>query len=188
MGVAYSPSTAELYLGMTNIAAYRNGVRISCNHRHHDARHENTTTTINKTLSNAVVGFGFGYVQSDQVKDIDIMVGAVERLLKFGCRATRSYGCGVLDLCYVASGRIDVVYTGMGGEGWKPWDYCAAMVVVEEAGCVIRSLKGDSNENTEYDEDGHVIAGSKFDIYSSSMICGVNATVVEQCRRVVLEQ
>ena len=99
------------------------------------------------------------------------------------CRSTRSYGSGVLDLCYVASGRLDVVYTGIAEEGWKPWDYCAAMVIAEEAGCTIRSLKGD-----DFDSNGKVKAGSSFDIYSKSMICGVNQTVVEECRKVVLNK
>jgi fructose-1,6-bisphosphatase/inositol monophosphatase family enzyme len=73
----------------------------------------------------------------------------------------------------VASGRLDVVYTGIAEEGWKPWDYCAGMVIAQEAGCTIQSLKGENS--------------SWFDIYSNSMICGVNKTVVEQCRKVVLE-
>ena len=69
--------------------------------------------------------------------------------------------------------------------GWKPWDYCAGMVIAEEAGCIMRSLKGDGKVK-EFDDEGKVILDSKFDIYSDSMICGVNTTVVEQCRNVVL--
>jgi len=116
------------------------------------------------------------------------MVGGVKRILNHGCRSTRSTGCGVLDICYVATGRFDVVYTGLAEEGWKPWDYGAAMVVAEEAGCTIRSLIGAPGSDIfdEFDEKGHVVEGSKFNIYSSSMVCGVNATVVEECRRVVL--
>lgn len=73
----------------------------------------------------------------------------------------------------------------MAEEGWKPWDYCAGMVVAEEAGCTIRSLKT-NNGVSDFDIEGKVIPGRKFDIYSSSMICGVNSTVVEQCRKTVL--
>jgi fructose-1,6-bisphosphatase/inositol monophosphatase family enzyme len=173
MGVAYSPKTKEMYLAMKGHGAYRNGERIQST----DAKSKE------KTLSNSVVCFEFGYARSDA--GVENMVGAVERILKHGCRSTRSYGSGVLDICYVASGRLDVVYTGMAEEGWKPWDYCAAMVVAEEAGCVIRSLKENNGVN-DFDAENKVIAGQKFDIYSRSMICGVNATVVEQCRKVVL--
>ena len=170
MGVAFSPKTQELYLGMEGFGAYRNGERISSSDK-----------TSEKTLKNSVVCFEFGYARSEE--GVDNMVNAVRNVLKHGCRSTRSYGSGVLDLCYVASGRLDVVYTGIAEEGWKPWDYCAAMVIAEEAGCTIRSLKGD-----DFDSDGKVKADSSFDIYSKSMICGVNQTVVEECRKVVLNK
>lgn len=170
MGVVYSPATDELYLAMTGVAAYRNGVQISSKQN-------------NVTLTTAVIAFGFGTSRSNS--DIDLMLNGVKRLLKSGCRAMRCYGSGVLELCYVASGRIDVVYTGMGGEGWKPWDYCAAMVVVEEAGATIQSLKGNSYE---FNINGSIMRSKKFDIYSKSMICGVNRIVVEECRCIVLDQ
>jgi len=171
MGVVFSPKTEELYLAMNGKGAYRNGERISVN------------SCQSKTLSNSVVCFEFG---SSRAKEgVDKMMGAAKRLLMHGCRSTRSYGSGVLDLCYVASTRLDVVYTGMYEEGWKPWDYCAGMVIAEEAGCIIRSLKGDGKVK-EFDDERKVILDSKFDIYSDSMICGVNTTVVEQCRNVVL--
>ena len=48
----------------------------------------------------------------------------------------------MLDLCYVATGRLDVVYAGVASEGWKPWDYAAGMVVALEAGCSVESLIG----------------------------------------------
>ena len=173
MGVVYSPKTNELYLAMKGHGAYRNGIRI-----------KSTDSKSNvKTLSNSVVCFEFGYARSEE--GVENMVNAVKRILIHGCRSTRSYGSGVLDLCYVASGRLDVVYTGMAEEGWKPWDYCAAMVVVEEAGCVIRSLK-DHCGVSDFDNQHKVIPNTKFNIYSKSMICGVNASVVEECRKVVL--
>ena len=123
-------------------------------------------------LSNSVVCFEFGYVRSP--KGIDRMLEAVKRIMIHGCRATRSYGSGALDLCYVATGRIDVVYCGVDEEGWKPWDYCAAVVVVNEAGCSICSLFDETN-NTN----------GSFSIYSKSMICGVNATLVRECMSVI---
>ncbi len=173
MGVVFSPKTNEMYLGMKGFGAYRNAERIQ----------STDDESTGKTLSNSVVCFEFGYARTND--GIENMVGAVKRILQHGCRSTRSFGSGVLDLCYVASGRLDVVYTGMAEEGWKPWDYCAAKVIAEEAGCVIRSLK-EHNGVPEFDSDNKVISGTSFDIYSKSMICGVNATVVEECRKVVL--
>jgi myo-inositol-1(or 4)-monophosphatase len=159
MGVAYAPMTQELYIGVDGLGAFRNGVRIT------------SKASKDKTLSNAVVCFEFGYAKSDE--GIQNMVQAVQRILQHGCRTTRSLGSGVLDLCYVASGRIDVVYTGIAEEGWKPWDYCAATIILQEAGCIIQSLHNPTN--------------TSFDMYSSSMIAGVNPTVVKQCREVVLK-
>ena len=42
-------------------------------------------------------------------------------------------------------------------------------------------------KGNDFDEHGNVLLDSKFDIYSKSMICGVNKKVVEQCRTVVLD-
>ena len=36
------------------------------------------------------------------------MTSVVRRILRNGCRCTRSLGSGVLDLCYVAAGKLDV--------------------------------------------------------------------------------
>ena len=178
MGVVYSPKTDEVYLSIKGCGAYRNGEQIF-------SEIEDSENEFKKTLKNSVVCFEFGYARSEE--GVNNMVNAVRNILLHGCRSTRSFGSGVLDLCYVASGRLDVVYTGMAEEGWKPWDYCAAMVIVEEAGCVLKSLKDDNDGKSDFDGDTNkVLPDSKFDIYSKSMICGVNAVVVEECRKVVL--
>ena len=62
-------------------------------------------------------------------------------------------GSGVLDLCYVACGRLDACYCGLAGEGWKPWDYAAAHVLVTESGGSFSKLNGES-----------------FDLFGSNMI------------------
>ena len=175
LGVVYAPMTEELFLGVHQHGSYRNGVPIYL-----------SPLTKSKEMKDAIVLFELGSARSE--KAIDEMLLAVKRVLINTCRTTRSFGSGVLDLCYVATGRVDVIYTGISGEGWKPWDYCAATVIVEEAGCCIRSLlnKNSLGESNEFDEDGNVIDGSDFDIYSDSMICGVHKGIVEECRRIVL--
>mmetsp|Transcript_17504 Transcript_17504/g.36567 ORF Transcript_17504/g.36567 Transcript_17504/m.36567 type:complete len:375 (+) Transcript_17504:53-1177(+) len=172
MGVVYAPMTNELYVAVKGRGAYRNGIRLSgC-----------TGEKAGKTLSKAVVCFEFGYARTQD--GIDNMVNAVRRLLEHGVRTTRTLGSGVLDLCYVACGRMDVVYTGMAEEGWKPWDYCAGLVVAVEAGCTMSHLKLDG-EN-DFDADGTMKENWQYNLYSRSMICGVNPILVEQCRDVVL--
>jgi len=164
LGVVYAPLTCELFLAVKGFGSYRNTCKIlSTSSNEEEAL---------KTLSNAIVCFEFGSSRGEQ--NVKKLVSGMERILQHGCRCTRSLGSGVLDMCYVATGKLDVVYCGMANEGWKPWDYCAGSLVVEEAGGFVRSLQGGYVE-----EDG-------FDIYESSMICGVSKALVEESRGVIL--
>ena len=174
-GVVYSPATDELYVAVRGMGAYRNGVRISGCAGDKAAR----------TLSDSVVGFEFGYACTEE-GGIDRMTNAVGRLLRHGVRATRSLGSGVLDLCYVASGRLDVVYSGLAEEGWKPWDYCAGLVVATEAGCTMTHLLPRSGGDFVDEGTGEIARGYEFNLLTKSVICGVNAELVEETRRVVL--
>lgn len=147
--------TDELYVGVKGYGSFRNGVRI--------------TQRTHTKLAEAIVCFEFGYSRLPQ--QVATMVGAVNCLLHHGVRATRQLGSGVLDLCYVATGRMDAVYAGLAGEGWKPWDYCAGYVIAEEAGCVMEAI-----DQTER---------KPFDIYSKSHICAVSLELVEEIRQLV---
>ena len=168
MGVIYAPVTNELYLAIRGYGAYRNGIRIVNNNKEKDNNKAASTTT--KSLSKAIVCCEFGYPR-DEVS-IRKMTNAVENILKNGCRAIRQLGSGCLDLCYVATGRLDVVYAGVANEGWKPWDYAAGYVIVTESGCVMESI--DQSKDQEY-----------FDLYSKSIICATNQELLEDCRKVI---
>lgn len=172
MGVVYAPMTNELYIGVRGYGSFRNGIRLlGC-----------TGEKANKTLAHSVVCFEFGY--SSTQEGIDAMVNAVKRLLQHGVRTTRTLGSGVLDLCYVACGRMDVVYTGVYEEGWKPWDYCAGLVVALEAGCELSHLERRSDDDVG--DDDSLRKGYDFNLHSNNMICGVNGDLVQQCRKVVM--
>jgi myo-inositol-1(or 4)-monophosphatase len=155
MGVVYAPMTHEWYVGVRQMGAYRNGVRIA--------------PRPVKPLSEAVVCFEFGYAKS--LVAIDKLLRAVQGLLLTGCRATRQLGSGVLDLCYVATGRLDAVYAGVAGEGWKPWDYCAGLVIAEEAGCVLEAI--DQKEPGPYD------------LYAKSILCATSRELLEEVRQAI---
>jgi fructose-1,6-bisphosphatase/inositol monophosphatase family enzyme len=161
LGVVYAPMTDELFVAIRGYGAFRNGVQIS------------PRDIPEKKLIESVVCFEFGYAREKLA--IDTMVDVVKRLLYHGCRTTRSLGSGVLDLCYVATGRIDVVYAGVAGEGWKPWDYCAGYVVAMESGCTMESI----SHRTD--------AADEFDLYSSSVICAVNPEIVREVRRIIVQ-
>lgn len=156
MGVVYCPQTDELYIAIQGYGAYRNGIRLS--KRKHIK------------MQDSVILFEFGYVR--QSEELAKMLKAVQLIMENGCLATRQIGAGVLDLCYVASGRSNIVYSGVSNEGWKPWDYCAGMVIAQETGCVIES----------FDQK----PGTDFDIFSSSIICAANKSLVNECRNIIL--
>ena len=154
MGVVYAPSTNEWYMAVKGHGAYRNGMRI------HSQKEQ-------KKLIDSVVGFEFGYARSDDA--VEKMVGAVRNIMLNGCRTLRCLGSGVLDLCYVASGRLDILYSGVANEGWKPWDYCAGYVIATESGCTIEAIPSDQ----------------VFDLYSESVICGSSKALVDELRIVI---
>uniref|UniRef100_A0A7S3P9K1 Inositol-1-monophosphatase n=1 Tax=Amphora coffeiformis TaxID=265554 RepID=A0A7S3P9K1_9STRA len=158
MGVVYAPMTDEVFMAVKGHGCFRNGVRIQL-----------LKNKKQKQLAEAMICFEFGY--SRQPAQVARMVGAVQRILNHGCRATRHLGSGVLDLCYVATGRLDAVYAGVAGEGWKPWDFCAGLVISEEAGCVIEAI--DQKQR------------GPFDIYSSSHICASSQELLEEVRKLV---
>ena len=50
----------------------------------------------------------------------------------------RRTGCSALDLAYIAAGRLD----GFWGNGLKPWDVAAGIVIAEEAGALLSDFNG----------------------------------------------
>lgn len=158
MGVVYAPAMEEWYVAVKGYGAFRNGAQI--------IRQRNPKTS----LETAVVCCEFGY--SRKQDEIDAMLGAVSKILQNGCRAIRQLGSGVLDLCYVATGRLDIVYSGIVSEGWKPWDYTAGLVICEEAGCVMETI--------------HQKPNVEFDLYGKSVICGVSRELVDDLRAVLV--
>lgn len=175
MGVVYAPGTDEWYLAVSGYGAFRNGVAIGVTAPQHDQTRyyvDNTRERRKKKtlLSEAVVCCEFGY--SRKQHEINAMLGGVSRILQHGCRAIRQLGSGVLDLCYVATGRLDIVYAGIINEGWKPWDYAAGLVICQEAGCIMEGIN-------------HT-PGTDFDLYGKSVICGASRELVDNLRHVLL--
>ncbi|GAX16169.1 myo-inositol-1(or 4)-monophosphatase [Fistulifera solaris] len=156
LGVVYAPMTDELYIAVSGHGAYRNGVRL---------RKQQPV----KRMVDAVVGFEFGYARGKEKSDK--MLAALGRIMENGCRTTRSLGSGVLDLVYVATGRLDVIYSGITTEGWKPWDYCAGVIIARETGCVVEAIDQTS--------------GADFDLYSKSIICAGSEALLQETRALI---
>jgi fructose-1,6-bisphosphatase/inositol monophosphatase family enzyme len=186
VGVIYAPMTNELYIGVKGYGAYRNGIRIL--HRSEIIR-TTTTTKLSLSLKDSVIGFEFGYVRDP--KGITKMITTLQNIMLHGCRTVRSLGSGVLDLLYVATGRLDLVYAGVATEGWKPWDYCAASVIVQEAGCIIESLYNDKNDDVVAKDNNSetktkTTTTTTFDIYSKSVICAIDQSLIDEFRQHIL--
>ena len=163
-GVVYAPGTGDLYLAVTGCGAFRNGRQI---------RQDPEKST--KSVATAVVCNEMGYARSRE--EAELLVGAQSRVLQAGCRALRQLGSGCLDLCFVASGRLDVVYAGVCSEGWKPWDYAAGLVICQEAGCTMETIEPQETPGC----DG-------FDLYGKSVICAVSEELVSDLRSVLLSK
>lgn len=127
VGVVVAPALGEIYVAVKRHGAYLNGKLIKSS----GAKH----------IKDSIVLAELGYVREPANR---AMFGnCLQAIIAQGPHAIRMMGSGVLALCYVACGRLDALYTGVAGEGWKPWDYCAGALFVEEAGGVLSTLEGD---------------------------------------------
>jgi len=86
-----------------------------------------------QSLAQSLIGTGFGYEAAVRAEQ-----GAVVAALLPRVRDIRRFGAASLDLCAVATGRLN----GYFERGLKPWDHAAAALVVREAGGVVAGLDG----------------------------------------------
>ncbi len=84
-------------------------------------------------LERAVVGTGFAYDAAVRVRQIAIVTQLLPRIADI-----RRLGAAALDLCHVASGRLDAYFEA----GLHRWDYAAGALIAAEAGCVVTGLRG----------------------------------------------
>lgn len=79
-------------------------------------------------LALALVGTGFSYDADVRAEQGAVVAGLLPRV-----RDIRRCGSAALDLCMVATGRLDAYYE----RGLKPWDHAAGALVAAEAGAVV---------------------------------------------------
>ncbi|MCC3263063.1 inositol monophosphatase, partial [Paenibacillus polymyxa] len=72
------------------------------------------------------------------------------RQMAEGATGVRRLGSTVLDLAYVATGRLD----GFCGGGLKPWDLAAGSLMVLEAGGLVADFDGEQG----WMDSGNVLA------------------------------
>ena len=130
IGVVFNPFTNELFAARRGQGATLNGLKIAPSAQIH--------------LRQALIATGFPY----QKTDLRPILSRLEAVLN-GCADIRRLGSAALDICFVATGRLDGYY-----ESLSLWDFAAAQLIAKEAGAVYGSfgdLAHDVNEqfNTE---------------------------------------
>lgn len=104
----------------------------------------------NDKLERSLLVTGFPYDVEDQIdRAVDLFGEFVKR-----SRAVRRLGSAAIDMAYVAAGIFD----GFWEEKLNPWDVCAGIILVEEAGGKISDYKG--NKITIYDKQ--ILATNNF--------------------------
>ncbi len=111
VGVVHAVAMGELVTGVVGEAATRNGTAI--------------TVAPVRALRDAVLATGFAPDREHRRRQ-----GSVIGTLLAEIRDIRRFGNPALDLCAVASGRVD----GFFEIGLGPWDYCAGQAIVSAAG------------------------------------------------------
>jgi myo-inositol-1(or 4)-monophosphatase len=120
-GVIYAPSLSEMYHTIYGSGAFKNGDPI--------------TVSNLGSLSYSLMASGLPYqrreILSELITDIAAFVST-----GVGLRRT---GSTILDLCWVAEGRIDALWD----RGLHPWDLCAAGLLIREAGGQVTGFAGE---------------------------------------------
>ncbi len=84
-------------------------------------------------LSTALVGTGFGYLAERRRHQAAVVAALLPQV-----RDIRRMGSAALDLCAVASGRLDAYFE----RGLQPWDQAAGVLVAREAGARVTGARG----------------------------------------------
>lgn len=132
--VIYDPSRDELFTATKGAGAYLNSRRL---------RVGNQTK-----LADCLIGTGFPY-RDDQ--DLDAYLRAFATMTK-NCAGLRRPGAASLDLAYVAADRFD----GFFERDLKPWDMAAGVLIVQEAGGLVGTYRGDET----FMESGEIMAAN----------------------------
>ncbi|MCW8849714.1 MAG: inositol monophosphatase [Melioribacteraceae bacterium] len=145
IGVIYDVMRDAIYSAEKGSGAYQNDKKINVND--------------NSDLAKSLLVTGFAYDREDEY---------IEAIRIFGvflnkARAVRRLGSAAIDFCYVAAG----VFDGFWEANLSPWDVCAGLLLVEEAG----------GKTSDFD-------GNKIKIYSDSFLA-TNGKVHDDMLKVI---
>ncbi|TAM68663.1 MAG: inositol monophosphatase [Microbacteriaceae bacterium] len=124
-GCVYDPVTNELFSAAADDGAYL-GIR-------------RLQVVQDVALHFALVGTGFGYQPDQRTRQAEILTSIIGDV-----RDIRRGGAAALDLCSVASGRLDAFFSAC----LKPWDHAAGALIAREAGAKVGGLGGAAEDET----------------------------------------
>lgn len=120
LGVIYDVMRDQLFWAEKGKGAFLNGHRIEVR-KNSDIR-----------MSLLVTGFPYQFGEAAEK-----IIGLFSSFL-LKARAVRRLGSSAIDLCYLACGIFD----GFWEYDLKPWDLCAGILIVEEAGGMVSDFSG----------------------------------------------
>jgi myo-inositol-1(or 4)-monophosphatase len=118
-GAVVDVSADDVYTAHRGGGATRNGEPIRC--------------SAAADLGTALVATGFSYEAARRERQARVLTTVLPRV-----RDIRRMGAAALDLCAVASGRVDAYYE----RGLGAWDFAAGALIAAEAGALVRDLNG----------------------------------------------
>ena len=138
LGVVYAPCTREMFSAVKGAGSFLNGASIRASDQEH--------------LEDALLATGFPYYRFDRMEEYMTSLGQLMRQ----CRGLRRLGSAALDLAYVACGRFDAYFE----HNLQPWDVAAGILLVREAGGVVRGIREGVNplHGTEIVASGSALA------------------------------
>ena len=118
--LVYDPIKDELFYAEKGRGAFLNDQRLRVSGR--------------DTMDQALIGLGFPHKGYAGTLPFDPIMKAIHQ----NVHSTRRTGSSVLDLCYVAAGRLDAYFC----PDLKAWDMAAGALMVAEAGGYVRDPWG----------------------------------------------
>ena len=120
LGIVYNPVMDEFFEARKGEGAFLNDKPIHVSNA--------------RNLSDSLLATGFPY----DIRERSNRIFERFRTMVLASRGVRRAGSAAIDMCYVASGRLD----GLWEENLKPWDTAAGVVVVSEAGGKLSTCDG----------------------------------------------
>ena len=118
-GVVYNPYDGELYAAERGKGAFLNGRPIYCQ---------------DHALDHSLLIFGSALYYRELVPETLRLFQLAFPLVQ----DVRRFGSAALDLCYLAAGKAGAFFECR----LCPWDYAAASLIAQEAGCIVTQLDG----------------------------------------------